>query len=154
MRTIVTGGLLAAVVGTALSVVTVAPASAQLARPQAAVALAGDNNLVTDVQWRRGGWGYRGGWRGYGWRGYGYRPWVGAGVGLATGLAIGGALAAPYYYGPPAVYYDEPYYGAAPVYRAPGGGGNAVAYCMQRFKSYDPASGTYLGYDGRRHPCP
>jgi hypothetical protein len=29
-----------------------------------------------------------------------------------------------------------------------------VAYCQQRFRSYDPASGTYLGYDGQRHPCP
>jgi hypothetical protein len=26
-------------------------------------------------------------------------------------------------------------------------------YCMQRYKSYDPGSGTYLGYDGMRHPC-
>jgi len=25
---------------------------------------------------------------------------------------------------------------------------------MQRFKSYDPSRGTYLGYDGERHPCP
>jgi hypothetical protein len=33
-------------------------------------------------------------------------------------------------------------------------GNNAVAYCSQRFRSYDPASGTYLGYDGLRHPCP
>jgi hypothetical protein len=32
--------------------------------------------------------------------------------------------------------------------------GDAVAYCMQRFKSYDPGSGTYLGYDGLRHSCP
>jgi hypothetical protein len=31
---------------------------------------------------------------------------------------------------------------------------NAVAYCSSRFRSYDPASGTYLGYDGYRHPCP
>jgi hypothetical protein len=31
---------------------------------------------------------------------------------------------------------------------------NAVAYCSQRFRSYDPRSGTYLGYDGYRHPCP
>jgi hypothetical protein len=31
---------------------------------------------------------------------------------------------------------------------------DAVAYCSQRFRSYDPASGTYLGYDGLRHPCP
>jgi BA14K-like protein len=27
------------------------------------------------------------------------------------------------------------------------------AYCARRYKSYDPASGTYLGYDGLRHPC-
>lgn len=25
--------------------------------------------------------------------------------------------------------------------------------CAQRFRSYDPASGTYLGYDGKRHAC-
>jgi hypothetical protein len=26
--------------------------------------------------------------------------------------------------------------------------------CAQRFKSYDRGSGTYLGHDGQRHPCP
>ncbi len=26
--------------------------------------------------------------------------------------------------------------------------------CAQRYRSYDPASGTYLGFDGLRHPCP
>lgn len=31
---------------------------------------------------------------------------------------------------------------------------NAVDYCMRRYRSYDPRSGTYLGYDGYRHPCP
>ena len=31
---------------------------------------------------------------------------------------------------------------------------DAVAYCARRFKSYDPGNGTYLGYDGLRHPCP
>jgi hypothetical protein len=30
--------------------------------------------------------------------------------------------------------------------------GNA-AFCAQRYRSYDPASGTFLGYDGRRHRC-
>jgi BA14K-like protein len=25
--------------------------------------------------------------------------------------------------------------------------------CFERFKTYDVASGTYLGYDGRRHLC-
>ncbi len=29
-----------------------------------------------------------------------------------------------------------------------------VEYCMDRFNSYDPRSGTYLGYDGYRHSCP
>jgi hypothetical protein len=40
------------------------------------------------------------------------------------------------------------------VYGAPAPGGGDVAYCMQRFRSYDPDSGTYLGFDGQRHPCP
>jgi hypothetical protein len=35
------------------------------------------------------------------------------------------------------------------VYGAPAPGGGDVAYCMQRFRSYDPDSGTYLGFDGR-----
>jgi hypothetical protein len=26
-------------------------------------------------------------------------------------------------------------------------------YCAQRYRSYDPASGTYMGYDGRRRSC-
>ncbi len=30
----------------------------------------------------------------------------------------------------------------------------SVEYCMQRYRSYDPYSRTYLGYDGLRHPCP
>jgi hypothetical protein len=33
-------------------------------------------------------------------------------------------------------------------------GQGSVDYCIQRFRSYDPQSGTYLGYDGLRHPCP
>jgi hypothetical protein len=28
-----------------------------------------------------------------------------------------------------------------------------VLSCKQRYRSYDPVSGTYLGYDGLRHPC-
>lgn len=27
------------------------------------------------------------------------------------------------------------------------------AYCAQHYRSYDPASATYIGPDGRRHPC-
>jgi uncharacterized membrane protein len=29
-----------------------------------------------------------------------------------------------------------------------------TAACQARFRSFDPASGTYLGFDGARHPCP
>jgi hypothetical protein len=115
--------------------------------------------MVQTVQWR-------GGHRGWGGRGWG----GGGGAGLAAGAIIGGAIAAsrPYgydygyapgysYYGyGPGYGYDSGYaeYGYAPggyVQAAPGGD---PAYCQQRFRSYDPASGTYLGYDGYRHPCP
>jgi hypothetical protein len=27
------------------------------------------------------------------------------------------------------------------------------ASCAERYRSFDPASGTFLGYDGRRHEC-
>jgi hypothetical protein len=32
--------------------------------------------------------------------------------------------------------------------------GNEGSNCAARFRSFDPASGTYLGRDGQRHPCP
>jgi BA14K-like protein len=94
---------------------------------------------VEPVQYRHGGpgWRHNGGWRhgGHGWRHrhYGGRYYGnGAAVvgGLAAGAIIGGAI-------------------ANSQARADTG-----AYCSQRYKSYDPASGTYLGYDGDRHPCP
>lgn len=67
-------------------------------------------------------------------------------AGFATGAIIGGALASqPRYYAP------GPGYGPAPAY---GAGADAVAYCQQRFRSYDPSTGTYMGYDGVRRSCP
>ena len=30
----------------------------------------------------------------------------------------------------------------------------ATAFCAQRYRTYDPTTQTYLGSDGRRHPCP
>ncbi len=103
----------------------------------AAIIALGVAAVPTDASayWRGGGWhGGYGGWHGGGWGYYG--------GGFAAGAILGGLLAAPYYYGPPPGYY----YGPPP--------GDEIAYCMQRFKSYDPRSGTYLGYDGYRHPCP
>jgi hypothetical protein len=73
---------------------------------------------------------------------------------------IGGALASSSYgyydpyYGSSYGYYDDGYYDDGAVAVAPPPGDDSAAYCMQRYKSYDPASGTYLGYDGQRHPCP
>ena len=92
---------------------------------------------IETVYWRGRGYG----WHGHGWHGGGWGPGVGAAI--VGGAILGGMLAAPYYdgYGP---------YAYEPGLR----GGNAVAYCMQRFRSYDPGSGTYLGFDGFRHPCP
>jgi hypothetical protein len=95
-----------------------------------------------------------------------------------VGAVVGSALAAPYYgygpycpghyYGPPPAYYGYPppapgypppapgYPPPAPGYAVPQGAsaGDPVAYCKQRYRSYNPQTGTYLGTDGQRHHCP
>jgi hypothetical protein len=90
------------------------------------------------------GGGYNGGYR-HRHRGGGF--WPGVAVGVGVGSTYG-------YYGSP--YYDDSYgyYDDTTVSAGPPVDDDAVSYCMQRYKSYDPASGTYLGYDGQRHPCP
>ena len=95
--------------------------------------------------------GFRGGRYGYNRGGYGNRRGgfgVGAGLaGLAAGAVIGGAIASQ---AAPAYGYDyQDAYAPAPEQV-----GDSGSYCAQRYKSYDPGSGTYLGYDGMRHPCP
>ena len=101
-------------------------------------------NTIEFAQWR-GGWGY--GWG---------APAAG---GFVAGALLGGALAAPYYYAPGPYYYPSPYYPPAPAgYYAPGPssepGEDPVAYCAQRFRSYNPKTGLYIGTDRRLHPCP
>ena len=87
------------------------------------------------------------------WRGRGVG--IGIGAGILGGAIIGGALAAPYYYDRPYAYYPAPrYYAPAPSYYAAPPPGDADAYCFSRFRSYDPRTRTYMGYDGYRHPCP
>jgi hypothetical protein len=72
--------------------------------------------------------------RGRGWGGRGRGDGVGAAVGIGVGAAIiGGAIAAS----------------AAEQQRR-----DAVNYCMQRYRSFDPQSMTYLAKDGYRRPCP
>jgi hypothetical protein len=109
---------------------------------------------------RPGGGGPRsngGGYRGGGYHGGGNGALIG---GAIAGAVIGGAIASqgygPGYYPPSPGYYDNGYgYDDAEVAVAPApDGDDGVAYCMQTYRSYDPQSGTYLGYDGSRHPCP
>jgi hypothetical protein len=113
----------------------------------------------------------------------GWAPGVGIGLaaGAVVGGAVAAATApwyGPAYYGGwtygPAYYgaadaydygvapgytygYSYPNYAYAPAYgdayaysEAPAGG---TGYCARRYRSYDPASGTYMGYDGVRHVC-
>ena len=66
----------------------------------------------------------------------------------------------PDYFG----YVRGPVYGYGPLPGVPQFGGASQGVnarlaqrdtsCAQRFRSYDPASGTYLGRDGRRRACP
>jgi hypothetical protein len=104
----------------------------------------------------------QGGYRGDHDRHHGHGPEFGLGAGLAAGSALsyGSGGYDPYNY---LGYYDPDYSSNSYGYGDPdydGYSGSVVAsgaessYCAQRYKSYDPASGTYLGRDGLRHPCP
>jgi BA14K-like protein len=74
---------------------------------------------------------------------------VGIGIGILGAILLGNALNSDYNDG-----YDNSYtYDNYGYYDGPSYGG-AANYCARRFRSYDAASGTYLGYDGRRHSCP
>lgn len=111
------------------------------------------------------------------------RRWIGPGIGFAAGVAAGAALGSPYYDGgyygdgyyadnyDSNSYYGNGYYGGGYPNGSYGDsyaydtgsdvssgdgqptGGDTAAYCQQRYRSYDLSSGTYLGYDGMRHPC-
>lgn len=103
-----------------------APFGAALSRDSVAQTALGDDSLVMQIQHRRGP---RGGHRGGGGRGNNDGAAVAAGV--LGGLLLGAIIA------------NE-------TQRSNRG----VDYCMRRFRSYDPRSGTYLGNDGYRHRCP
>jgi hypothetical protein len=142
---------LAALAGAALGSASLVagPTTAQASEAALANALAKAQQaetLAEYTQYRRyyGPRRYYAGPRYYGRRGYYYGPRYGyyrrdrgsaaaaGALGLATGAIIGGAIASQQAQAAQSTH----------------------AYCAQRFRSYDPASGTYLGYDGLRHPCP
>jgi BA14K-like protein len=117
---------------------------------------------------------YRGGeFRGDRGRGFGRDIAAGvvAGAAVASG-AYGYGYSDPYYgdnyaYGPD--YYGDSYaydngvtfdsglpivtFGQPAPVEGPMVASGDASYCAQRYRSYDPASGTYLGFDGLRHPC-
>ena len=139
------------------SSVSFTPASAM---PAAPTATRNNGPAVQLVRDRRGGghWrgGHRGHWRGghwgggyYGHRGFDYGFGLGA-FGLATGLLLGSQLG---YYG--GGYYGNGYYGGGYYGNGYYGGGydDYDLACARRYRSYDPHSKTFLGYDGYRHPC-
>lgn len=79
--------------------------------------------------------GWRDGWHRHdpyrdGWHRHYHHGWAPPLGGLAAGAIAGAAIASSH------------------------AQASANAYCEQKYKSFDPASGTYLGYDGERHPCP
>ena len=104
----------------------------------------------------RGGGGFHGGgFRGGGFRGgfRGGRGWGGDGALFAgvTGLALGAALASPYYYGPGYGYgygYDPYYYGPPPPYYY----GRGYGFCYSRARVWDPEIGRYV-FERARVPC-
>ena len=128
-------------------------------RPHVSQPIAGIGNRPGGPGWgnRPGGpgWGNRPGWGGNpGWAGrpgWGYGPGYGWGWGAAAaGAAVGAGLAySNCYDGSCGGYYNADYYASSS-----GATSDAVAWCAQRFRSYDMASQTYLAKGGRRVPCP
>lgn len=104
---------------------------------------------------------------------------IAAGVlGLAVGAVVAGALAQPEPRGPvyrgPAYdpYVDDGYFpprpGVAQYEYAPEGAGYGTGYgyasvepwspgwfryCEDRYRTFNPSTGTFVGYDGQRHFC-
>jgi len=147
------GAAALAIVGGAL-LTSSAPASAwgrNYARAPAAAAgalVGGAIAAATSPFWWGNGYGYYPGYtypRSYGYYGdYAYNPGIGWWGWGSNGPYGGGGTYS----------WNNGSYGYAPGYVTPNSGVRDDAYCARRYRSYDPASGTYLGYDGVRHACP
>ena len=128
----ISNGLKAVALGAAVVAWTLPAAAAPVTAlaPQASANVAQQaDGAVQQVQYYRH--------RGYYRRGYYHHHHNGAGAAIAAGVGaavIGGIIASQ---------------AARPV-AAP----DAVQYCLNRFRSYRPETGTYTGYDGCQHPCP
>ncbi len=90
---------------------------------------------------------------------------AGAVIGLAAGAIIGGALSQPdRHYVRPAPIYPAPkpvYRAPQPIYPAPAYGAYPpepfsdawYSYCAAKYRSFDPATGTFQPYHGPRRLC-
>jgi hypothetical protein len=105
---------------------------------------------------QHGGWNGRGGgqWHG-GWQPQQQQDQGGAIIGGIIGGVIGGIFRPqpqPYYppvvYQPPVVYVQPPVVYQQPQYDA------VTLYCIQRFRSFNPQTGLFFGFDGQYHTCP
>lgn len=103
----------------------------------------------------RGGYSHHGGGhRGHGGHGNNHRyrgggDAVAAGIiGLGVGAIIGSALTPrTVYVAPPPPRYAPASYGPQPW--SP----DWYSYCYSRYRSFNPNSGTFIGYDGRERFC-
>jgi hypothetical protein len=65
-----------------------------------------------------------------------------------------------FYYPYGGYYYSSPWwigpsvgFGITVPYVGSGSGSAHVQWCLDRYRSYDPSSDTFMGYDGYRHRC-
>jgi len=83
--------------------------------------------------------------------------------GLAAGALVGSALSQPRYYyddyyQPAPVYVQPPppavvYQPAQAYYRPDPWSPEWYSYCSERYRSFNPQTGYFLGYDGNYHFC-
>ena len=157
VKTILKATLVASVVATSFLAVPTAAQAQSGVRADGSYQVAdhrGWNGRNGRDDWRRhrgGGGDWRGhnGYRnnryygGYGGRGYYYRDNNNYGaaaaagiIGLAAGAMIANSANQPRYYNGGGGY-----------------GGDYVSYCSNRYRSFNPRTGMFTGYDGYQHRC-
>jgi hypothetical protein len=125
MRNIVFAALAATALGAAATAAEAAPAALE--------------GFTASVPTAYTQWGPYYGRRSYYGRGYGYGGAAAAGVaGLAAGALIGGAIANSAQAAPPPPATVDP---------------NLAAWCSRRYRSFDPATGTFMATTGERLVC-
>lgn len=118
--------------------------------------------------WGQGGWGqgrnpcswpgacgHGNNWHGNNWHGNGWNNWHRNGWynGPRYPYRYPGFN---YFYGGfwyPAPWWTFNYYGGEGYVGDAYGTSQHVDWCMNRYRSYNPRTNTYMGYDGRRHAC-